>query len=110
MVLYADGGDLPVVLKRFLTEEDHIFTVPKAAPIYEYLSGPHPLFGVRCSSLEKIARVVLCLPRLGKPEGADHDNWHSWYLLPSQVKYTATDAYLSYEIAKQLEIKDGYRF
>ncbi|RLN13139.1 hypothetical protein C2845_PM09G15440 [Panicum miliaceum] len=109
-VLYADGGDLPAVLKRFLTEEDHIFTgahiendvkwlqdyfgitisnpidlqlvVPKAAPRYEYLSGPHPLFGVRRSSLKKIARAV---------------------------KYAATNAYLSYEIAKQLEIKDGYR-
>ncbi|RLM70223.1 exonuclease 3' [Panicum miliaceum] len=136
-VLCADGGDLPAVLKRFLTEEDHIFTgahiendvkrlrddfgitistsidlqlvVPKAAHRYEYLGGPHPLFGVRCSSLEKIAREVLCLPRLRK-EGADHDNWHLWYLLPSQVKYATTDVYLSYEIAKQLEIKDGYRF
>ncbi|RLN29130.1 hypothetical protein C2845_PM05G18660 [Panicum miliaceum] len=137
-VLYADGGDLPADLKRFLTEEDHIFTgahiendvkrlrddfgitisnptdlqlvVPKAAPRYEYLGGPHPLFGVRRSSLKKVARAVLCLPRLCKPEGADHDNWHSWYLLPSQVKYATTDVYLSYEIAKQLEIKDGYRF
>ncbi|RLN09543.1 hypothetical protein C2845_PM11G03580 [Panicum miliaceum] len=101
-VLYADGRDLPIVLNRFLIEEDHIFTgahiendvkrlqddfditisnptdlqlvVPEAAPRYEYLRGPHPLYGVRRSSLEKIARAVLCLPRLHKPEGADHDN------------------------------------
>ncbi|RLN09424.1 hypothetical protein C2845_PM11G20040 [Panicum miliaceum] len=137
-VLYANGGDLPAVLKRFLIEEDHIFTgahiendvkqlrddfgiiisnpidlqlvVPKAAPRYEYLSGPHPIFKVRCSSLEKITKAVLCLPHLRKSEIADQDNWHAWYLLPSQVNYTATDAYLSYEITKQLEIKDGYRF
>ncbi|RLN43032.1 hypothetical protein C2845_PM01G48240 [Panicum miliaceum] len=136
-VLYADGGNLPAVLKRFLTEEDYIFNgahiendvkrlrddfgitvnnpinlqlvVLKASPRYEYLGGPLPLSGVRRSSLEKIAKAVLCLPRLLK-EGADHDNFHSWYLLPSQVKYAATDAYLSYEIAKQLEVKDGYRF
>ncbi|RLM74854.1 hypothetical protein C2845_PM15G01160 [Panicum miliaceum] len=74
--------------------------VPEAAPRYEYLGGPHPLYGVRHSSLEKFARAVLCLPRLRKPEGADHVNWHAWYLLPLQVKYAATNAYQSYEIAK----------
>ncbi|RLN30769.1 hypothetical protein C2845_PM05G04600 [Panicum miliaceum] len=136
-VLYADGGNLPTVLKSFLTDEDHIFTgahiendvnqlrdnfgitisnpmdlqlvVPKAAPRYEYLGGPHPIFGVRRSSLEKIAKAVLCLPHLRKV-APDHDNWHSWYLSPSQVKYATADVYLSYGIAKQLEIKDGYRF
>ncbi|RLM75086.1 hypothetical protein C2845_PM15G03820 [Panicum miliaceum] len=84
-VLYADGGDLPAFLKRFLTKEDHIFTgahiendvkwlrddfditisnpidlqlvVPKATPRYEYLGGPHPVFEVRRSSLEKIAKA-----------------------------------------------------
>ncbi|RLN39046.1 hypothetical protein C2845_PM01G32130 [Panicum miliaceum] len=136
-VIYADGGDLPAVFRSFLTDEDHIFTgahiendmtrlrddfsitisnpidlqlvVPKAARRYEYLGGTHPLYGVRRSSLEKIAKEVLCLPRLCKVP-ADHNNWNVRYLSYAQVKYAAADAYLSYEIAKQLEIKDGYRF
>ena len=136
-VLYATGGDLPEVLKRFLTEEDHIFTgahiendvkrlqedfgvtisnptnlqiaVPKAATRYEYLGGTHPIHGRRRSSLEKIASEVLNLPRLRKMD-ADQTNWHARDLDNLQVTYAAVDAYLSYEIANQLVIKDGYRF
>ena len=128
-VLYATGGDLPAVLKSFLTEEDHIFTgahigndvyrlqdnfgitishpvdlqfaVPEADPSYVYK--------VRRSSLEKIASEVLRLPRLSKPV-VDHGTWDACYLRPSQVEYAAVDAYLSYEIANQLEIRHGYRF
>jgi len=137
-VLYATGGDLPSVLKSFLTEEDHIFTgahigndvyrlqedfgitishpvdlqlaVPKADPSYEYLGGAHPVYKVRRSSLEKIASEVLCLPHLRKPTGADHDHWHERYLDSFQVRYAAIHTYLSYEIANQLELKHGYRF
>ena len=137
-VLYANGGDLPKVLKRFLTEEDNIFTgahiendvkrlrddfsititnpidlqlvVPEAAIEYKHLGGPHPVYGVRRSSLEKIASEVLCLPHLRKPAGADHDHWHERYLDSFQVRYATIDAYLSYEIANQLELKHGYRF
>ena len=137
-VLYANGGDLPKVLKGFLTEEDNIFTgahiendvkrlrddfsititnpidlqlvVPKAAAEYKHLGGSHPEYGPWCSSLEKIASEVLCLPHLRKPAGADHDHWHERYLDSFQVRYTAIDTYLSYEIANQLELKHGYRF
>ena len=136
-VLYATGGDLPAVLKSFLTEEEHIFTgahigndvyrlqddfgitishpvdlqlaVPEADPSYEYLDGPHPVYKVRRSSLEKIASEVLRLPRLSKPV-VDHDSWDACYLRPSQVEYATVGAYLSYEIANQLKIRYGYRF
>ena len=124
-------------MKRFLTEEDHIFTsahiendakrlwdnfnititnpidlqlvVPEAAAEYKHLGGPHPEYGVRRSSLEKIASEVLCLPHLRKLAGANHDHWHERYLDIFQVRYTAIDAYLSYEIVNQLELKHGYR-
>ena len=137
-VLYANGGDLPKVLKRFLTEEDNIFTgahiendvkrlrddfsititnpidlqlvVPEAAAEYMHLGRPHPEYGVHHSSLEKIASEVLCLPHLCKPAGADHDLWHERYLDSFQVRYAAIDAYLLYEIANQLKLKHGYRF
>ena len=136
-VLYATGGDLPAVLKSFLTEEDHIFTgahigndvyrlqddfgitishpvdlqlaVPEADPSYEYLGGPHPVYKVRRSSLENIASEVLRLPRLSKPV-IDHDSWDACYLRPSQVECAAVDTYLSYEITNQLKIRYGYRF
>ena len=136
-VPYAASGDLPEVLKRFLTEEDHIFTgahiendvkrlrddfvvtisnptdlqiaVPEATTRYEYLRGTHPIHGRRRSSLEKIAREVLNLPYLQKMD-ADQTNWHARDLDTLQVTYAAVDAYLSYEIANQLVIKDGYRF
>ena len=137
-VLYANGGDLPKVMKRFLTKEDHIFTsahiendvkrlrddfsititnpidlqlvVPEAAAEYKHLGGPYPEYGVRRSSLEKIALEVLCQPHLLKPAGADHDHWHERYLDSFQVRYNAIDAYLSYEIVNQLELKHGCRF
>ena len=83
--------------------------VPRADPSYEYLGKAHPVYKVRRSSLEKIASEVLRLPRLSKPV-ADHDTWDACYLRPSQVEYAAVDAYLSYEIANQLEIRHGYRF
>jgi len=136
-VLYATGGDLPKILKRFLTEEDHIFTgahiennvkrlrddfgvtisnptdlqiaVPQAATRYEYLGGTHLIHGRCQSSLEKIAREVLNLPHLQKMD-ADQTNWHARDLDTLQVTYAAVDAYLSYEIANQLVIKDSYRF
>ena len=136
-VLYAAGGDLPDVLKSFLTEEDHIFAsahikndvkrllddfgvtisnptdlqivVPQAASRFEHLGGPHPEYGFRRPSLEKIASEVLCLPRVRKPD-ADHRRWHVRDLGYLQVKYAAVDAYLSYEVANQLEVRDGYRF
>jgi len=135
--LYATGGDLPEVLKRFLTEEDHIFTgahiendvkrlqddfgvtisnptdlqiaVPQAATRYEYLGGTHLIHGRCQSSLEKIAREVLNLPHLQKMD-ADQTNWHARDSDTLQVTYATEDAYLSYEIANQLVIKDGYRF
>ena len=136
-VLYAGGGDLPEVLKSFLSEEDHIFAgahiendvkrllddfgvtitnptdlqivVPQAASRFEHLGGPHPEYGFRRPSLEKIASEVLCLPRVRKPD-ADHRRWHVRDLGYLQVKYAAVDAYLSYEVANQLEVRDGYRF
>ena len=136
-VLYAASGVLPEVLKMFLTEEDHIFigahiendvkwlqedfgvtisnptdlqiAVPEATTRYEYLRGTHPIHGRRRSSLEKIAREVLNLPRLRKMD-ADQTNWHARDLDTLQVTYAAVDAYLSYEVANQLEVRDGYRF
>jgi len=136
-VLYATGGDLPAVLKSFLTEEEHIFmgahigndvyrlqddfgitishpvdlqlAVPEADPSYEYLGGPHPVYKVRRSSLEKIVSEVLRLPHLSKPV-VDHDSWDACYLRPSQVEYAAVEAYLSYEIVNQLKIRYGYGF
>ena len=84
--------------------------VPEAAAEYRHLGGPYPEYGVRRSSLEKIALEVLCLPHLLKPAGADHDHWHERYLDSFQVRYIAIDTYLSYEIANQLELKHGYRF
>ena len=137
-VLYANGGDLLKVMKRFLTKEDHIFTsahiennvkrlrddfsititnpidlqlvVPEATTEYKHLGRPHPEYGVRHSSLENIASEVLCLPHLHKPAGANHDHWHERYLDSFQVHYIAIDMYLSNEIANQLELKHGYRF
>ena len=136
-VLYATASDLPEVLKSFLTKEDHIFAgahiendvkrllddfgvtisnptdlqivVPQVASRFEHLSGPHPEYGFRRSSLEMIALEVLCLPRVRKPD-ADHRRWHVRDLGYLQVKYAAVDAYLSYEVANQLEARDGYRF
>ena len=136
-VLYAAGGDLPEVLKSFLTEEDHIFAgahiendvkwllddfgvtisnptnlqivVPQAASRFEHLSSPHPEYRFRRLSLEKIASEVLCLPRVRKPD-ADHRRWHVRDLGYLQVKYATIDAYLSYEVTNQLEVRDGYRF
>ena len=124
-------------MKRFLTEEDRIFTsahiendvkrlqdnfgvtisnpadlqivVPQAASRCKCLGGTHPIHGRRRSSLEKIAREVLNLPRLLKMD-ADQTNWHARDLDTLQVTYAAVDAYLSYEIANQLVIKDSYRF
>ncbi|XP_039811714.1 Werner Syndrome-like exonuclease [Panicum virgatum] len=137
-VLYAACCDLPEVLKRFLTKEDHIFTgahiendvkrlrddfgitisnpidlqlvVPEAASRFKYLCGPHPKYRVRHSSLEKIATEVLRLPHLKKPGGVDYNNWDTKYLHRLQVEYAAVDAYLSYEIAKQLEIMEDFKF
>jgi hypothetical protein len=67
------------------------------------------MYKVRRSSLEKTASEVLRLPRLSKSV-ADHDTWDACYLRPSRVEYAAVDAYLSYEIANQLEIRHDYRF
>ena len=124
-------------MKRFLTEEDNIFTgahiendvkrlrddfsititnpidlqlvVPEAATEYKHPGGCHPKYVTWRSSLEKIASEVLCLPHLRKPVGADHDHWHERYLDSFQVHYIAIDMYLSNEIANQLELKHGYR-
>ena len=41
---------------------------------------------------------------------ADQTNWHARDLDNLQVTYAAVDAYLSYEVANQLEVRDGYRF
>ena len=136
-VLSAAAGNLPEVLKSFLSEEDHIFAgahiendvkrllddfgvtisnptdhqivVPEATPRFKHLGRPHPIYGVCRSSLETIASEVLCLPHLWKPD-AGHSRWHVRYLDYLQAKYAVVDAYLSYEVANQLVIRDGYRF
>jgi hypothetical protein len=40
----------------------------------------------------------------------DHRHWGVRVLHEWQVKYASKDAFLSFEIANQLEIKHGYRF
>ncbi|KAG2629867.1 hypothetical protein PVAP13_3KG507705 [Panicum virgatum] len=99
-VLYATGGNLPEVLKRFLTEEDHIFT---GAHIENNVKRLRDDFGVTISNPTDLQIVV--------PEVASrYKNWHARDLDTLQVTYATVDVYLSYKIANQLEIKDGYRF
>jgi hypothetical protein len=40
----------------------------------------------------------------------NHKLWGLRHLLDWQVNYASKDAFLSFEIANQLEIKNGYRF
>ena len=42
--------------------------------------------------------------------GVDHNNWDAKYLDSLQVEYAAVDANLSYEITKQLEIMEDFKF
>ena len=53
---------------------------------------------------------MLRLPRLKKPGGVDHNKWDAKYLDRLQVQYAAVDANLSYEITKQLEIMEDFKF
>jgi hypothetical protein len=61
------------------------------------------------SSLEKIGNFVLELTRY-KDKNVDHKHWGLRVLHEWKVKYASKDAFLSFEIANQLEIKHGYRF
>ena len=103
-VLYDNGGDLPKVLKRFLTEEDNIFTGAHIENDVKWLRDDLSI------TITNPIDLQMCLPHLRKPAGADHDHWHERYLDSFQVRYAAIDAYLSYEIANKLELKHGYRF
>ena len=48
---------------------------------------------------------------ISKSQGSvDYNNWDAKYLHRLQVEYAAVDAYLSYEIAKQLEIMEDFEF
>jgi hypothetical protein len=102
--VYQAGGKLPEVLKKFLTEEDHIFTgayiyrdftwlkedcrveITNAKDLqkevlkldaYKHLKGPR-------ASLEKLGATILNLP-IQKNKGIDHYHWDARYLSDEQV-------------------------
>jgi ribonuclease D len=123
---------LPDVLRKFLSEEGHIFVGAHISNDVERLQQDCGIKISNCrdpqlivsevddkyshlyqngyrSSLEKIANVVLELP-LYKDRKVNHKLWGLRYLLDWQVNYASKDAFLSFEIANQLEIKHGYRF
>jgi ribonuclease D len=126
------GYKLPDVLSKFLSEEGHIFVRAHISNDVERLQQD---FGIKISnwrdlqlivsevddkyshlyqngyksSLEKIGNVVLDLP-LYKDRKVNHKLWGLRCLLEWQVNYASKDAFLTFEIANQLEIKHGYRF
>jgi hypothetical protein len=130
-VLHA-GYKLPDVLSKFLSEESHIFvrahisidverlekdcgiTISNWRDLELIVSEVDDKYsnlyqnGYR-SSLEKIRNVVLDLP-LFKNRSVNHTMWGSRCLVDWQVQYGTKDAFLSFEIANQLEIKHSYRF
>jgi ribonuclease D len=126
------GYKLPDVLSKFLSEEGHIFVGAHISNDVERLQQDcninisnwrdlqlivsevddkysHLYQNGYRSLLEKIGNVVLELP-LYKDRKVNHKLWGLRYLLDWQVNYASKDAFLSFEIANQLEIKHGYRF
>jgi ribosomal protein S18 len=126
------GYKLPDVLSKFLSEEGHIFVGAHITNDAERLQEDcgvkisnwkdlqlivadvdekysHLYRNGYRSSLEKIGNRVLELP-LYKDRNVNHRLWGLRVLHEWQVQYAAKDAFLSFEIANQLEIKHGYRF
>jgi hypothetical protein len=126
------GYNLPDVLSKFLSEKGHIFVGAHITNDVERLQED---CGIKISnwkdlqlivsdvddkyshlyqigyrpSLEKIGNFVLELP-LYKDRNVDNKHWGLRVLHEWQVKYASKDAFLSFEMANQLEIKHGYRF
>jgi ribonuclease D len=131
-LVHHAGYKLPHVLSKFLSEEGHIFVGAHISNdverlqqdcgikisnwrdlqliVYEFDDKYSHLYqnGYR-SSLEKIRNVVLELP-LYKDRKVNQKLWGLRYLLDWQVNYASKDAFLSFGIANQLEIKHRYRF
>jgi hypothetical protein len=127
-----DGYKLIDVLRKFLSEEGHIFVGAHISNDVELLQQD---YGIKISnwrdlqlivseiddkyshlyqndyrsSLEKIRNVVLELP-LYKDRKVNQKLRGLRYLLDWQVNYASKDAFLSFEIANQLDIKHDYRF
>lgn len=85
--------------------QDLQLIVPTVHPKYAYLKKGD----FNRSSLEEIAGRVLGV-HLRKQYGFDHSRWGERALDFVQVQYAAKDAFLSFEIARQMEIQHGYNF
>ena len=85
--------------------DDHQVIVPQVNEKYRHLKRSGKQWR---SSLEHIASDVLKI-KLQKHK-MDHNWWHSQFLTDEQIRYATIDAFLSYEIANQLQIKHGYNF